>query len=97
MFQQKIIKVGIHKHSFSPAMYGWRVFPTTKDAECRRKLGVKLINSININIITSFFSECLVKFLKNSINYVVSREVSGAVKVALLRALLRAFVNIYLP
>ena len=72
-------------------------FPTAKDVECRRKLGVKLINSINTNIITSFFSEFLVKFLKNSINYVVSREVLGVVKVALLRTLLRAFVNIYLP
>ena len=38
-------------------------------------------------MITSFFSKFLVKFLRNSIKFVVSRAVSGALKVAVLRAM----------
>ena len=66
-------------------------FPITKDLGCRKKIFVKLIYSIKTNLITSFFSNFLVKFLNNSIKYVVSRAVSGAVwaklKVALLKSI----------
>ena len=59
--------------------------PITKYVAWMEKKCVKLIYSIKINIITSFFSEFLVKFLRISIKYVVSRAVSGALKFALLR------------
>ena len=86
------IKVGPHKHNFSPVMHGWGVFPSNNDAVCRKKdIFVKLIYSIKINLITSFFSKSLVKFLRNSIKYVVSRvdlgALLGAIKVAVLTAM----------
>ena len=56
----------------------------------KKKIFVKLIYSIKINLITSFFSKSLVKFLRNSIKYVVSRAVLGALSDALKVALLRA-------
>ena len=88
----KKIKVGSHKHNFSPVMHGWGVFPSNNDAVCRKKdIFVKLIYSIKINLITSFFSKSLVKFLRNSIKYVVSRvdlgALLGAIKVAVLTAM----------
>ena len=88
----KKIKVGPHKHNFSPVMHGWGVFPSNNDAVCRKKdIFVKLIYSIKINLITSFFSKSLVKFLRNSIKYVVSRvdlgALLGAIKVAVLTAM----------
>ena len=56
-----------------------------------KKIFVKLIYSIKTNMITSYFSNFLVKFLRNSINYVVSgavwRVVSDPLKVTLLRAM----------
>ena len=65
--------------------------PITKDVACRKKIFVKLNYSIKTSMITSFFSEFLVKFLRNSIKCVLSRAVSGALpgvrKVALLRAM----------
>ena len=68
-----------------------KFFPITQDLACRKnKIFVKLIYSIKINIITSFFSEGFVKFLRNSIKYVskaVSGALSGALKVAVLRAM----------
>ena len=84
-FREKI-KVGIHKHNFSPAMHGWGVFPNNR----KREIFVKLIYSIKTNLITRFFSKFLVKFLRNSIKYVVSRVVSGALSGALKVALLTA-------
>ena len=48
---------------------------------------MKLIYSIKTNTIISFFSKFLVMFLRNSIKYAVSRAVSGALKVARLRAM----------
>ena len=88
----KKIKVGPHKHNFSPVMHGWGVFPSNNDAVCRKKdIFVKLIYSIKINLITSFFSKSLVKFLRNSIKYVVSRvdlgALLGAIKVTVLTAM----------
>ena len=56
-------------------------------ASRKKEMCVKLIYSIKTNTIISFFSKFLVKFLRNSIKYVVSRAVSGALKVALLRAM----------
>ena len=53
-------------------------------------LCVKLIYSIKTNTIMSFYSKCLVKFLRNSIKSLVSRGVSGALPGALKVALLRA-------
>ena len=62
--------------------------PIRKEAASSKKeMCVKLIYSIKANTIISFFSKFLVKFLTNSIKYVVSRAVSGALKVALLRAM----------
>ena len=87
-FREKI-KVGIHKHNFSPAMHGWGVFPNNERYSMQKKeIFVKLIYSIKTNLITSFFSKFLVKFLRNSIKYVVSRVVSGALSGALKVALL---------
>ena len=88
----KKIKVGPHKHNFSPVMHGWGVFPSNNDAVCRKKdIFVKLIYSIKINLITSFFSKSLVKLLRNSIKYVVSRvdlgALLGAIKVTVLTAM----------
>ena len=73
-------------------MHGWGVFPSNNDAVCRKKdIFVKLIYSIKINLITSFFSKSLVKFLRNSIKYVVSRvdlgALLGAIKVTVLTAM----------
>ena len=80
--------MGLHKHNFSPAMHGWGVFPITKDVGTQKKeIFVKFIYSIKTNFIKSFFSNILVKFLRNSIKYVVSRAVSGALKVAILRTM----------
>ena len=62
--------------------------PIKKEVASRKKKRcVKLIYSIKTNTIISFVSKFLVKFLRNSIKYVVSRAVSGALKVALLRAM----------
>ena len=62
--------------------------PITKEVASRKKkMCVKLIYSIKTNTIISFFSKVLVNFLRNSIKYVVSRAVSGPLKVALLRAM----------
>ena len=88
----KKIKVGPHKHNFSPVMHGWGVFPSNNDAVCRKKdIFVKLIYSIKINLITSFFSKSLVKLLRNSIKYGVSRvdlgALLGAIKVTVLTAM----------
>ena len=51
---------------------------------------VKLIYSIKTYTIISFFSKVLVKFLRNSIKYVVSSAVSGALSGALKVTRLRA-------
>ena len=69
---------------------------TKKVASCKKKMRVKLIYSIKTNTTISFFSKFLVKFLKNSIKYVVLRAVSGALKVALLKtmAVQSAFSNV---
>ena len=92
MFQGKKIKVGVHEHSFSPSMHGCGVFPDNKRYSMQKKgIFVKLIYSIKTNLIRSFSSKFLVTFLRNSIKYVVSRVVlgalSGALKVALLTAM----------
>ena len=64
--------------------------PITKESASRKnKICVKRIYSIKTNTIISFFSKFLVKFLGNSIKYVVSRAVLGALSVALKVALLR--------
>ena len=73
-------------------MNGWGVFSNSNDAVCRKKqIFVKLIYSIKTNLITSFFSKSLVKFLRNSIEYVVSKVDLGAlldaIKVAVLTAM----------
>ena len=65
--------------------------PITKEVASRKnKISVKLIYSIETNTIISFFSKFLIKFLRNGIKDVVSRGVlgalSGALKVARLRA-----------
>ena len=88
MFQGKKIKVGAHKHDFFPAMHGCGNFPNNKIYSMQKKeIFVKLIYFIKTNLITSFFSKFLVKFLRSSIKYVDSREVSGTLKVALLRSM----------
>ena len=51
---------------------------------------VKLIYSIKTNTTISFFFKCFAKFLRNSIKYVNSAAVSGAVSGALKVAFLRA-------
>ena len=90
MFREKEIKVGLHKHNFSPAMHGLGVFPNSKRYSMQKKeIFVKLIYSIKTNIITSFFSKFLAKFLRNSIKCILSRAVSGALSGALKVALLR--------
>ena len=62
--------------------------PITKEvASTKKKVCVKLIYSIKTNTIISFFSKFLVKFLRNSIKYVVLRAVSSALKVSLLKAM----------
>ena len=61
--------------------------PIIKEVASRKKICLKLIYSIKTNTIISFLSKFLVKFLSNSIKYVVSRAVSGALKVTLLRAM----------
>ena len=66
--------------------------PIRKGVASRKKeMCVKVIYSIKTNTIISFFSKCLITFLRNSIKYVVSIAVlgalSGALKVALLRGM----------
>ena len=62
--------------------------PIRKEVASRKKeMCVKLIYSIKTNTIISFFSKFLVKFLRNSIKYVVLRAVSSALKVSLLKAM----------
>ena len=61
--------------------------PIITEVASRKKICLKLIYSIKTNTIISFLSKFLVKFLSNSIKYVVSRAVSGALKVTLLRAM----------
>ena len=63
-----------------------------KEVRSRKKeICVKLIYSIKTNTIISFFSKFLVKSLRNSIKYAVSRVVldalSGELRFALLRAM----------
>ena len=36
-FSMKIIKVGLHKPNFSPAMHGWGVFPNNKKCSMQKK------------------------------------------------------------
>ena len=70
-----------------PCMAG-EFLPITKEVASRKKkMCVKLIYSIKTNTIISFFSKFLVKFLRNSIKYVVLRAVSSALKVSLLKAM----------
>ena len=65
--------------------------PIRKEVRSRKKeICVKLIYSIKTNTIISFFSKFLVKFLRNSIKYIVWRAVSGALFGELKFALLRA-------
>ena len=52
-------------------------------ASRKKKMCVKLIYSITTSTIISFFSNFLVKFLRNGIKYVVSRAVSVALSGAL--------------
>ena len=67
--------------------------PIRKEVASRKKeICVKLIYSIKTNTSISFFSKFLVKFLRNSIKYVVSRAVLGALSDALKVALLRTMV-----
>ena len=66
--------------------------PITKETASRKKkMRVKLIYSIKTNTTLSFFFKFFVKFLRNSIKHVnsgaVSIAVSGALKVAFLRAM----------
>ena len=80
-------KMLLHKHNFSPAMHDQGISPFNKRSSKQGKqISVKLVYSIKTNT-----AKCLVKFLRNSIKYVVSRAVSGAIsgvlKVALLRAM----------
>ena len=51
--------MGLHKHNFSLAMHGYRVFPNSMQ---KKEIFVKLIYSIKTNI-TSFLSKSLVRFL----------------------------------
>ena len=66
------MKVGIHKHNFlQPCMAG-EFSPITRDIVCiKKETFVKLIYSIKTNLIANFFSKYLVKFLRNSIKYLV--------------------------
>ena len=59
-------------------------------ARRKKEMCVKLIYSIKTNTIISIFPKCLVKFLRNSIKYVVFRAVSGALLGALKVAFLKA-------
>ena len=71
----------------APAMHGWEVFPNNKRCSMQKKvILVKLIYSIKTNMITSIFPKFLVRFLRNNIKYVVSRAVSRALMVSVLRA-----------
>ena len=67
--------------------------PLEKEVACRKKICGKLIYSIKTNTIITFFSEFLVKFLRNSVKYVISRAVSGAISGALKAAPLRAMAT----
>ena len=64
--------------------------PITKEvASMQKRMCVKLIYSVKINTIIRFFFKLLVTFLRNSIKYVVSRAVLGALLGALKVSLLR--------
>ena len=83
MFQEK--KVGIHKHNFSLAMHGWGVFLNNKRYSMQKKRNVW-----KIDLFLSFQNfkiDLFYKFLRKYIKYVVSRVVSDALEVALLRAI----------
>ena len=56
----------------------------------KKEIFLKLIYSIKTNMITSFFSKYLGKFLRNDTKCVLSRVVSGALSGALKVAHLRA-------
>ena len=72
-------------------MHDWGVSPNNKSKSMQKKeLFVNLIYSIKTNLIGSFFSKFLVKFLRNSIKYVVPRVVSGSLSDALKVPFLRA-------
>ena len=77
VFREK--NVLLYKHNFSLAMMAGEFLPIRKEVASRKKeICVKLIYSIKTNTSISFFSKFLVKFLRNSIKYVVSRAVLGA-------------------
>ena len=81
----------LHNHNFLPAMHGWGISPYKKRSSKQEKGNMcKTDLCYQKNTIISFFSKFLVKFLRNSIKYVASRAVSGALLGALKVALLRA-------
>ena len=73
-------------------MYGWGISPNNKRSSEQEKENMCKTNLFYQNKHDhQLFLQILVKFLRNSMKYVVSRAVSGALsgglKVALLRAL----------
>ena len=90
MFEGKKIMLGVCKLNFFSAILCWGFFLNNRRYSAQKKeTFVKLIYFIKANLIISFFSKFLVKFLRNSIKYVDSRAVSGALLVALKVELLR--------
>ena len=68
---------GFYKQSFSAAMHGWGVFSNNKRYSMQKKeIFEKFIYSTKTSMIISIFSEYLVKFLRNSISYLVLKAVS---------------------
>ena len=89
----KDIKVRLHKYNFSLAMHGWEDCPKKIRCSMQKKRNNCKIDLFHQNKLD--YQPCrqiLVKLLKNSIKYVVSRAVLGALlgtlKVALVGTLI---------
>ena len=81
------MKVLPHKHNFSAAMHGWGIFPNNKSSSKLEKNMCKTDLFYQNKHDHQFFLQILVKFLRNSIKYVVSRAVPSAHSGALLRVM----------
>ena len=88
LFREKKLKCCFINTIFRQPCMAVEFLPLRKEVASRKKeICVKLIYSTKTNTIISFFSKFLVKFLRNSIKYVVLRAVSSALKVSLLKAM----------
>ena len=71
-------------------MHGWGVFPNNKGCSMQKKNICKIDRFHQNKLEHQLFTQILVRFWRNSIKYVVSRVVLGALAGALKVALLRA-------